>query len=146
MEHIRNMVRSEATQGRIAGLGNHLEPWNNSKNSSDSGDTTNSLKSSSDATTDKEKNGDSDLDSDMEEEKNSKLGTPTSSRESTPADIDGIRKERNRMHAKLTRDRKKLFTSRVQQMINSLERQNTFMRNRLATMDSSNGTSILDSS
>jgi len=44
------------------------------------------------------------------------------------------RKERNRIHAKLTRDRKKLFTSRMQQMINSLERQNTSMRNRLKAL------------
>jgi hypothetical protein len=41
------------------------------------------------------------------------------------------RKERNRMHAKLTRDRKKMFTSRLQQMISALERQNQGMRNRL---------------
>lgn len=35
------------------------------------------------------------------------------------------------MHAKLTRDRKKMFTSRLQQMITALERQNQAMRNRL---------------
>ena len=46
-----------------------------------------------------------------------------------------FRRERNRMHAKLTRDRKKLFTSRMQQMIQSLERQNYFMRSRLLSMN-----------
>jgi len=49
-------------------------------------------------------------------------------------EIEMYRKERNRIHAKLTRDRKKLFTSRMQQMINSLERQNTSMRNRLKAL------------
>ena len=44
------------------------------------------------------------------------------------------RKERNRVHAKLTRDRKKLFTSRMQQMINSLERQNLMMKGRLKSL------------
>ena len=38
------------------------------------------------------------------------------------------------MHAKLTRDRKKLFTSRMQQMINSLERQNLMMKGRLKSL------------
>mmetsp|Transcript_12173 Transcript_12173/g.11008 ORF Transcript_12173/g.11008 Transcript_12173/m.11008 type:complete len:336 (-) Transcript_12173:223-1230(-) len=46
-------------------------------------------------------------------------------------EMDIIRKERNRMHAKLTRDRKKLFTSRLQQLVNSLERQNTIMKMKL---------------
>ena len=41
------------------------------------------------------------------------------------------------MHAKLTRDRKKLFTSRMQQMISSLERQNGMMKNRLKSLASS---------
>lgn len=40
------------------------------------------------------------------------------------------------MHAKLTRDRKKLFTSRMQQMISSLERQNGMMKNRLKSLAS----------
>lgn len=44
------------------------------------------------------------------------------------------RRERNRMHAKLTRDRKKLFTSRMQQTIQTLERHNQLLRNRLNNM------------
>lgn len=55
-------------------------------------------------------------------------------RKLSPKEIEMYRKERNRIHAKLTRDRKKLFTSRMQQMINSLERQNTSMRNRLKAL------------
>lgn len=46
-------------------------------------------------------------------------------------DQEMYRKERNRMHAKLTRDRKKLFTSRMQQLISSLERENMVMKKRL---------------
>ena len=38
------------------------------------------------------------------------------------------------MHAKLTRDRKKLFTSRMQQMINSLESQNVVMKSKLKSL------------
>ena len=34
------------------------------------------------------------------------------------------RKERNRMHAKMTRDRKKVFASKLQQMIQGLENEN----------------------
>ena len=46
-------------------------------------------------------------------------------------DLASYKKERNRMHAKLTRDRKKLFTCRLQQMIGALERQNADMRRQL---------------
>lgn len=49
-------------------------------------------------------------------------------------DQEIYRKERNRMHAKLTRDRKKLFTSRMQQLISSLERENLAMKKRLGLM------------
>jgi hypothetical protein len=45
------------------------------------------------------------------------------------------RRERNRMHARLTRDRKKLFTSRLMQSIQHLERQNLIMRNRLDSIN-----------
>lgn len=45
-----------------------------------------------------------------------------------------IRRERNRMHAKLTRDRKKLFTSRMQQTIQALERHNQMLKNKLQAM------------
>jgi hypothetical protein len=45
------------------------------------------------------------------------------------------------MHAKLTRDRKKLFTSRMQQTIQTLERHNQMMRSRLSAMISSSSNS-----
>jgi hypothetical protein len=43
------------------------------------------------------------------------------------------------MHAKLTRDRKKLFTSRMQQAIQALERHNQMIRNRLNALIHSTG-------
>lgn len=42
------------------------------------------------------------------------------------------------MHARLTRDRKKLFTSRLMQAIQHLERQNLIMRNRLDSVANNN--------
>jgi hypothetical protein len=55
--------------------------------------------------------------------------------------LNWYRKERNRVHAKLTRDRKKLFTSRIQQMISSLERSNNLLRCRLRTLAQAGQTS-----
>jgi len=52
---------------------------------------------------------------------------------------EDIKRERNRMHAKLTRDRKKLFTSRLQQTIQALERHNQMIRNRLHSLITSGG-------
>lgn len=46
-----------------------------------------------------------------------------------------IRKERNRMHAKLTRNRKKLFTNKIVEMIGDLERQNSLMRSRINALE-----------
>lgn len=51
------------------------------------------------------------------------------------ADNSFLRRERNRMHAKLTRDRKKLFTSRVNEMISLLETQNSSIRERLKEIE-----------
>ena len=51
------------------------------------------------------------------------------------ADNSDLRRERNRMHAKLTRDRKKLFTSRVNEMISLLETQNSSIRERLKEIE-----------
>lgn len=51
--------------------------------------------------------------------------------------MHNFRKERNRMHAKQTRDRKKLFMSKVQQTIAALERQNTYMKNRIKALEQS---------
>ena len=65
-------------------------------------------------------------------------------KQSNSIHVDDLRKERNRMHAKLTRDRKKMFTSRVQQMIHSLERQNSFMKNRIKSMEQTKTLQISD--
>ena len=42
-----------------------------------------------------------------------------------------IRKERNKMHARLTRNRKKMFTSKMQETIQLLERKNLLMHFQL---------------
>lgn len=44
------------------------------------------------------------------------------------------RKERNRVHAKHTRDRKKLLNSRMQKLILTLEHHNKIMRDKLSAM------------
>ena len=49
--------------------------------------------------------------------------------------IRDIRKERNRMHAKLTRNRKKLFTKKIVQTINDLERANAVLRTRIIMIE-----------
>jgi len=50
----------------------------------------------------------------------------------TPTELEGLRRERNRMHAKMTRDRKKLFISSVEKTIADLEEHNKKMREILA--------------
>ena len=43
------------------------------------------------------------------------------------------RKQRNRMHAKLSRDRRKLFATKISEMVSRLEVQNENLRKRLRT-------------
>lgn len=50
----------------------------------------------------------------------------------THTTLRNLRRERNRMHAKMTRDRKKLFVSSVEKTITDLEEQNKRMRDLLA--------------
>lgn len=50
----------------------------------------------------------------------------------TADELEELRRERNRMHAKMTRDRKKLFISSVEKTISDLEDNNKIMRNILA--------------
>jgi hypothetical protein len=45
----------------------------------------------------------------------------------TPAELDQIRRERNRMHAKRTRDRKRIFMEEMEVMIKKLEDENTLL-------------------
>ena len=131
VDQIRSIVRSEAIHER----------YGSSKCSSD--------------TTDKEKTGESDFGSDSEPDDEI---NPKTSKDESIIDLDNLkyvfyfivsiyviticlhymisdRKERNRMNAKLTRDRKKMFIFKLKEMINTLERQNTFMRNRILKME-----------
>jgi len=50
----------------------------------------------------------------------------------SPDELDTLRRERNRMHAKMTRDRKKLYISSVEKTIAELENENSNMRELLA--------------
>lgn len=63
----------------------------------------------------------------------------------SPEELETLRRERNRMHAKMTRDRKKVFISSVEKTITELETENRRMREILAKqamMHSSNRTSV----
>lgn len=52
----------------------------------------------------------------------------------SPAELDQIRKERNRMHAKRTRDRKRLFMEEMTEMCRALEEENTLLRHHLVSL------------
>mmetsp|Transcript_7387 Transcript_7387/g.16790 ORF Transcript_7387/g.16790 Transcript_7387/m.16790 type:complete len:327 (+) Transcript_7387:326-1306(+) len=52
----------------------------------------------------------------------------------TPAELDQIRRERNRMHAKRTRDRKRLFMEEMEEMIKKLETENALLESHLQGM------------
>jgi len=49
----------------------------------------------------------------------------------TPAELDQIRRERNRMHAKRTRDRKRLFMEEMADMCSKLEEENKLLQSHL---------------
>mmetsp|Transcript_20462 Transcript_20462/g.50145 ORF Transcript_20462/g.50145 Transcript_20462/m.50145 type:complete len:445 (+) Transcript_20462:271-1605(+) len=49
----------------------------------------------------------------------------------TPAELDQIRRERNRMHAKRTRDRKRLFMEEMAEMCSRLEQENKLLNSHL---------------
>jgi hypothetical protein len=66
----------------------------------------------------------------------------------TSEELESLRRERNRMHAKMTRDRKKLFISGVEKTIAALEQNNKRMRDILvkqAVMHSKNIPTITNS-
>lgn len=54
----------------------------------------------------------------------------------TPAELDQIRRERNRMHAKRTRDRKRLFMEEMEGIIRQLERENVVLKKHLESLGS----------
>jgi len=55
----------------------------------------------------------------------------------TSEELDLIRKERNRMHAKRTRDRKRVFMESMQDIIDNLQHENEILRNHLRNIGGS---------
>jgi hypothetical protein len=53
----------------------------------------------------------------------------------TPKELDQIRRERNRMHAKRTRDRKRLFMEEMAEMCRKLEEENDLLHSHLEIID-----------
>jgi len=53
----------------------------------------------------------------------------------TPEELDRIRRERNRMHAKRTRDRKRMFMEEMGEMCRQLEVENDLLLGHLKTID-----------
>uniref|UniRef100_A0A7S2R359 BZIP domain-containing protein n=1 Tax=Eucampia antarctica TaxID=49252 RepID=A0A7S2R359_9STRA len=49
----------------------------------------------------------------------------------SPGELDKIRKERNRMHAKRTRDRKRIFMEEMEDIIRQLETENNLLQNHI---------------
>jgi len=47
-------------------------------------------------------------------------------------ELEALRRERNRMHAKMTRDRKKMYINSVEKTIRELEAENTHMKELIA--------------
>ena len=58
----------------------------------------------------------------------------------TAAELDQIRRERNRMHAKRTRDRKRIFMEEMEVMIKQLEEENQALRDHLASLNANGET------
>lgn len=52
----------------------------------------------------------------------------------TPAELDQIRRERNRMHAKRTRDRKRMFMEEMEEMIKKMEDENGLLQGHLESL------------
>lgn len=57
----------------------------------------------------------------------------------SPEELDRIRRERNRMHAKRTRDRKRIFMEEMIEMCKRLEEDNTVLREHLGSLTTSPG-------
>lgn len=53
----------------------------------------------------------------------------------SPAELDQIRRERNRMHAKRTRDRKRIFMEEMEVMIKELEEENLLLQGHLMKLN-----------
>jgi hypothetical protein len=61
----------------------------------------------------------------------------------TPEELDQIRRERNRMHAKRTRDRKRKFLDEMGEMCRQLEEENDLLRDHLKHIDPDLDESVL---
>mmetsp|Transcript_3168 Transcript_3168/g.5758 ORF Transcript_3168/g.5758 Transcript_3168/m.5758 type:complete len:502 (-) Transcript_3168:24-1529(-) len=59
----------------------------------------------------------------------------------TPAELDKIRRERNRMHAKRTRDRKRIFMEEMEDMIKLLVTENEVLHHHLDSLNGECGAS-----
>lgn len=57
----------------------------------------------------------------------------------TPAELDQIRRERNRMHAKRTRDRKRLFMEEMEEVIKRLETENELLKGHVENLNLEHG-------
>mmetsp|Transcript_14746 Transcript_14746/g.21063 ORF Transcript_14746/g.21063 Transcript_14746/m.21063 type:complete len:299 (+) Transcript_14746:45-941(+) len=57
-------------------------------------------------------------------------------------ELEALRRERNRMHAKMTRDRKKIFINNVEKTISDLEKENKCMREILARQVNLHSTNV----
>ena len=62
----------------------------------------------------------------------------------SPAELDKIRRERNRMHAKRTRDRKRIFMEEMEVMIRQLEEENAILQHHVDKMNGGSGGSGCD--
>jgi hypothetical protein len=60
----------------------------------------------------------------------------------SPSELDQIRRERNRMHAKRTRDRKRIFMEEMEVMICQLEEENCLLCNHLDKVSNSRGVGV----
>ena len=56
-------------------------------------------------------------------------------------ELDRIRRERNRMHAKRTRDRKRIFVEEMESIIKQLESENSLLENHLKSFSDSSSSS-----
>jgi Basic region leucine zipper len=56
----------------------------------------------------------------------------------TTQELDKIRRERNRMHAKRTRDRKRIFTEKLSEMARLLQMENDMLKDYLLKIDPTN--------
>ena len=60
----------------------------------------------------------------------------------TPAELDQIRRERNRMHAKRTRDRKRIFMEEMEGMCKTLEEENALLQSHYGELEAKTATSF----